>query len=88
MKDLVKKVGLERRFHIESAATSTEEIGNLVYPMACRKLAEHGIGCTGKTARQLRNEDYDQFDLLIGMDKANLRKIKNHSRIAGENVLY
>lgn len=80
LKDLVKKAGLESQFYIESAATSTEEIGNPVYPPACRKLAEHGIGCAGKTARQLRNEDYDQFDLLIGMDKANLR---NMYRICG-----
>ena len=80
MKDLVKKAGLESQFHIESAATSTEEIGNPVYPPARRKLAEHGIGCAGKTARQLRNEDYDYFDLLIGMDRANLR---NMHRICG-----
>ncbi len=80
MKDLVKKAGLEARFHIESAATSTEEIGNPVYPPARRKLAEHGIDCAGKTARQLRNSDYDNFDLLIGMDRANLR---NMYRICG-----
>ena len=53
MKDLVKKAGLEDRFQIASAATSTEEIGCPVYPPARRKLAEHGIGCAGKTARQL-----------------------------------
>ena len=52
MKDLVKREGLENQFHIVSAATSTEEIGNPVYPQARRKLAEHGIGCAGKTARQ------------------------------------
>ena len=80
MKDLVRKAGLEAQFHIESAATSTEEIGNPVYPPARRKLAEHGIDCAGKTARQLTNADYDQFDLLIGMDQANLR---NMHRICG-----
>ena len=80
MKDLVKKAGLEGRFHIESAATSTEEIGSPVYPPARRKLAEHGIGCAGKTARQLTRSDYDRFDLLIGMDRANLR---NMHRICG-----
>ena len=80
MRDLVKKAGLEGQFHIKSAATSTEEIGNPVYPPACRKLAEHGIDCAGKTARQLKNRDYDQYDLLIGMDKANLR---NMHRICG-----
>ena len=80
MKDLVRQTGLESQFHIESAATSTEEIGNPVYPPARRKLAEHGIDCTGKRARQLSNADYDQFDLLIGMDRANLR---NMHRICG-----
>ena len=80
MKDLVKQAGLEDRFHIESAATSTEEIGNPVYPPARRKLAEHGIDCAGKTARQLTNSDYGKYDLLIGMDRANLR---NMYRICG-----
>ena len=80
MKDLVAKAGLKNQFHIESAATSTEEIGNPVYPPARRKLAEHGIDCEGKRARRLTNADYDQFDLLIGMARANLR---NMHRICG-----
>ena len=80
MKDLVEKAGLSASFYIESAATSTEEIGNSVYPPARRKLAEHGIGCAGKTARQMRRSDYDRFDLLIGMDDWNIR---NMFRICG-----
>lgn len=80
MKDLVRKAGLENQFQIASAATSTEEIGNPVYPPARRKLAEHGISCAGKTARQLTQADYDEYDLLIGMDQANLRNIR---RICG-----
>ena len=51
MKDMVKKAGLEQEARIESAATSTEEIGNPVYAPARRKLAEHGIDCSRKTAR-------------------------------------
>ena len=73
MKDLIQKAGLTSQFHIESAATSREEIGNPVYPPARRKLAEHGISCNGHAARQLTNRDYDEYDLLIGMDQANLR---------------
>ncbi len=80
MKDLVKKAGLEDRFQIASAATSAEEIGEPVYPPARRKLAEHGIGCAGKTARRLKSEDLDRYDLLIGMDGANLRDMR---RICG-----
>ncbi len=75
MKDLVKKARLEKDFQIASAATSTEEIGCPVYPPARRKLAEHGIRCDGHSARQLTNQDYDEYDLLIGMDQANLRSM-------------
>ena len=80
MKDLVHKAGLAEYFYIESAATSTEEIGNGVYPPARRKLAEHGISCQGKTARQLTRSDYDHYDLLIGMDLWNIR---NMNRMCG-----
>ena len=80
MKDLVHKSGLDNEFYIESAATSTEEIGNEVYPPAKRKLAEHHISCKGKTARQMTRNDYQRFDLLIGMDDWNIR---NMTRIAG-----
>lgn len=80
MKDLVGKAGLKDDYYIESAATSTEEIGNEVYPPARRKLAEHGISAKGKTARQLTRRDYDRFDLLIGMDTWNIR---NMDRMCG-----
>ena len=80
MKDLVRKAGLEDVFTVASAATSTEEIGNPVYPPARRKLAEHGIRCDGHAARQLKKADYAAWDLLIGMDNANFR---NMNRICG-----
>ena len=80
MKDLVQKAGLQTAFHIESAATSTEEIGNGIYPPARRKLTEHGISCSGKTARQLRRDDYPKWAYLVGMDEANRR---NMNRICG-----
>ena len=80
MKDLVKKAGLASQFHIESAATSREEIGNQVYPPARRKLSEHRIACGGHAARQLTKRDYDEYDLLIGMGSAILR---NMQRICG-----
>ena len=76
-KDMVKKAGLEDFFEIASAATSTEEIGNPVYPPARRKMAEHGIDCSSKRARQLRRDDYAHYDLLIGMDSANIRNMKS-----------
>ncbi len=80
MKDLVAKAGLAADFDIASAATSSEEAGNPVYPPARRMLAVHGIDCAGKRSRQLTKADYDRYDLLIGMDTANLRSMQ---RICG-----
>lgn len=80
MKDLVRRKDLEKEFEIASAATSTEELGNPVYPPARQKLAENGIDCYGKYAVQLCREDYTYYDLLIGMDQKNLRNMK---RICG-----
>ena len=65
---------------VSSAATSTEELGDPVYPPAKRMLAEHGISCAGKTARQMTRADYDKYDLLIGMDQANIKNMKRIAR--------
>ncbi len=75
MKDLVKRAGLEDEFVIASAATSSEELGNPVYPPAKRILSEHGISCKGKTAVRLKPADYDEWDMFICMDSYNLRNI-------------
>ena len=75
MKDMVKKAGLEAEFEIASAATSTEELGRGVYPPARRVLAAHGINCDGHRARQMRAEDYRKYDLIIGMDRYNMRNM-------------
>lgn len=80
MKHMVKNAGLESEFYIESAATSTEEIGNDVYPPAKRKLTEKGIAFSPRGARQMTRRDYAEYDCLIGMDSANIRNMR---RIAG-----
>ena len=77
MKKLVSDAGNSDEFYIVSSATSTEELGNSVYPPAKSELARHGIGCAGKTAVQLRKSDYDKYDYFIGMDTANIRNM-NH----------
>ena len=83
MKKIVKDAGMENMFHIESSATSTEEIGNPVYPPARKILAEHGIRCDGKFARQITLDDYRNFDYIIAMDYNNIR---NLNRIIGSDT--
>lgn len=82
-KALVKVYGLESLFYVESAAVSTEEIGNPIYPPAKRCLTQHGIPFdSDKRARQVTREDYEKFDLLICMDESNVRLLK---RIVGDD---
>ena len=85
-KDMVHTHHLSYRFHIASAATSTEEIwgsvGNPVYPPAREKLASVGISCAGKRAIQVKKSDYAAYDYLICMDTNNLRNLR---RIIGED---
>ena len=61
---------------VASAGVRSELWGNPVYPPARRMLAAHGIDCRGKTARQLRPQDAEAFDLFVGMDDSNLRGMR------------
>ncbi|MBR5982176.1 MAG: low molecular weight phosphotyrosine protein phosphatase [Bacteroidales bacterium] len=85
MKKMVADAGMADQFEIASAATSTEEIGNPVYPPARRKLAEHGISCDGKTARQITRRDYEYYDYIVAMEINNLRNLQ---RVLGEDKLH
>jgi len=77
LKALAKARGLEDRYDIASAAVSTEEIGNPIYPPAKRCLSQHGVAFdNGKRARQVVRADYDRFDRIICMDASNLRLIR------------
>lgn len=77
LKALVKARGIEDDFHIESAAVSSEEIGNGIYPPAKRCLSQHGVPFDPrKTARQIKAEDYWNYDRLICMDSSNLRLLR------------
>jgi protein-tyrosine phosphatase len=76
MKDLVKRAGREREFHIASAAVSREEIGNPVYPPARRELQKHGIRCDGHAAHQITRAELESYDHIYYMDSSNARYLR------------
>lgn len=78
---LAEEQGRGAEFSVASAATSREEIGNGVHPGTRRILSRYGIHPAGKRAVQLTAADYDKYDLLLGMDSANVR---NMLRILGD----
>ena len=83
LKDMVEKAGIADNFEIASAATSTEEIGNDIYPPAKRILTQKGIKFNSRQARQITRKDYDYYDFIIAMDENNLRNLK---RMLGEDT--
>jgi len=82
MKHLCREAGIEDRFEIDSAAVSTEEIGNDIYPPAQRKLREKGIPFTRHSARRITRADYAYYDYILCADRANIRWLE---RIIGED---
>lgn len=76
MKDLVKKAGREKEFHIASSAVTTEELGNPVYPPAVRELAKHGIRCDGHKAHQITRQELESFEHIYYMDADNGRRLR------------
>lgn len=86
--DMVKKQGLEKEFHIASAAAHRDEIGSPVYPPARRKLGEMGISCTEKRAVLLTSDDYNKYDLLLAADSFNVRDINRICHGDPENKIH
>ncbi len=81
-RDKVEKLGYGKKFHIESAATSTEELGNPPHHGTQQILSRLGISCYGKRAVQIRKNDYKKYDYIIAMDERN---VKNMTRIWGND---
>ena len=81
-KHMLREEGLQNQITAASAATSTEEIGNPIYPPARAELARHGIAVEKRGARQITKKDYAEYDLLIGMDHYNIRNM--HRMLGGD----
>ena len=81
-KDMIKKEGIEE-IYIDSAATSSEEIGNSIHYGTRNKLKEMNIDYGNHLARQMTKQDYEKFDYIIGMEDRNIKDIK---RIVGEDT--
>ena len=88
MQQIVDEDGCSDRYFIDSKATSTEEIGNGIYPPAKKKLAEKKVPLISHRASQIKKSDYDDFDLLIGMDEENIRNMKRVFGADTEGKIY
>ena len=78
MRHLCQEAGVNDRFEIASAAVSTEEIGNDIYPPAKRVLTAHGIPFSHRGAHQVTKADFDTYDHIVCADRSNIRIMEYH----------
>ncbi|MDO1605331.1 low molecular weight protein-tyrosine-phosphatase [Lactobacillus sp. YT155] len=76
MKDLVNNKNLENEIKVNSKATSTYEIGNSPHPLAIQKLKEKKVPTINHTAQQITENDYKEYDYILGMDEQNIIDLK------------
>lgn len=75
-KDLLNEKGKADEYYVCSSATSNEEEGNPVHRGTASILDRLGIDYSRKRAVRIKKEDYDKFDLFIGMDEENVKTLK------------
>lgn len=73
LKNLINKMGISHKIKVDSAGTSTEELGNPVHPGTVKKLQSENIPMTQRRAVQLKKKDYQQYDWLLCMDEMNIK---------------
>lgn len=74
-KDIIKKEGISDKFDVVSRATSTEEIGNDIYPKSKKTLLENNIPFNRHYARQISKKEYLEADYVLAMEDYNIRNL-------------
>jgi protein-tyrosine phosphatase len=72
MRALVRDAGLEDRIEIDSAGTGGWHAGEPPDARATEAAHRRGVALAG-AARQIVPEDFERFDLIVAMDRENLR---------------
>lgn len=75
MRMLVEREGLQSAIHVESAGTGGWHVGSPPDARAAEAARARGVALDG-TARQVRAQDFDDFDLLVAMDGENQRALR------------
>lgn len=88
MKQLVTKSGLTGQIQVESRSTSTYEIGNSPHPGAIRELQKENITIVDHSAQQISQADFQEADLIIGMDHQNIIDLKRMAPLGMQSKIH
>jgi protein-tyrosine phosphatase len=79
MRALVDEAGLADRITVDSAGTSTEELGNPVDRRAVKEAARRGITLE-HVAWQFQPADFDRYDMVLVADAVNFERLRRRVR--------
>lgn len=75
-KDMLEKEGLADKVSVDSAATSTYELGNPTHEGTQKRLAKENLNADGITSRQIDQSDL-KADYIVAMDDSNIENIQD-----------
>ncbi|OJG78098.1 phosphotyrosine protein phosphatase [Enterococcus ratti] len=88
LKKRVAEEGMSDQFLIDSAATSTYEIGHPPHMGTKTILAKESIDASQMVARQITAEDFQTFDWIIGMDQSNVEDLRKKAPVAAQSKIH
>lgn len=72
--DQAQEAGVEDKYQVDSAGTAAYHIGEAPDPRMRSTASARGVNYSGR-ARQIQPEDFDNFDLILAMDRSNEREL-------------
>lgn len=78
-RNLAGGIGMDNRLAIDSAGTGSWHVGDPPDSRAIAKAAQYDVDISGQRARQVCEEDFDRFDLILAMDRSNLRTLADRA---------
>lgn len=65
---------------VDSAGTASYHVGELPDSRSIKVAKKNGIDITTQRSRKVRQEDFEDFDLILAMDASNYNNLKNQSK--------
>lgn len=87
-RNMVEQEGLTDKFEIDSAATSVYELGNPTHQGTRDRLAKENISVEGMFSRQIEDNDFENYDYVIGMDNQNMMDLKDRVQSHNESKVF
>lgn len=75
MRQTVEHAGAAERFTLDSAGCGGWHSGEQPDRRSIACAARHGLDISVQRARQIINQDFDSFDLILGLDRDNVRHL-------------